>query len=410
MIMPSSREHSKKLYYRNCYEINEMKNITIVENCYGCGVCAVSCGKQIIKISLDKDGFYAPYVLDESKCTNCGICTDVCAFLHKDLALGDINEHSYAAWSKDSTVRRSCSSGGVSFEVGKYLLKKGYKVCGVRYNPDRNRAEHYVSENIDELLHSVGSKYMQSYTFDAFKSINRKDKYLVTGTPCQIDSFRRYIKKFRCEDNFVLLDFFCHGVPSMLLWKKYTKCAEKHVGKITGVSWRNKWSGVENTGINTKNDDSFVEKINWHDSYDMKVFGKNGMIESRSSNGDMFYALFWGDYCLGKHCYNSCKYKSGNSSADIRVGDFWGELYKDNDEGVSCAIAFTDKGMEVLKNSNCELKEHPFEIVTEGQLKENIKFPQKLHAVLLSLLNISFIPLYFVAIISRACNKFKIFK
>ena len=58
-------------------------------------------------------------------------------------------------------------------------------------------------------------------------SINKKEKYLVTGTPCQIDSFRKYIKKFRVEDNFVLMDFFCHGVPSKLVWDKYITEKEK---------------------------------------------------------------------------------------------------------------------------------------------------------------------------------------
>lgn len=114
---------------------------------------------------------------------------------------------------------KKCSSGGAGFEIGKYLLGEGYKVCGVRYDAEKNRAEHYIATTVEELIPSAGSKYIQSYTVDGFKAINRKEKYLVTGTPCQIDSFRRYIKKFRCEDNFVLLDFFCHGVPSMLVWK-----------------------------------------------------------------------------------------------------------------------------------------------------------------------------------------------
>ncbi len=96
---------------------------------------------------------------------------------------------SFAAWSKDAAVRRKCSSGGVGFEVGRTLIGEGYKVCGVRYNAERNRAEHNVATTIEELIPSIGSKYIQSYTVDGFKAINRNEKYLVTGTPCQIDSF-----------------------------------------------------------------------------------------------------------------------------------------------------------------------------------------------------------------------------
>lgn len=351
------------------------KNIASVHDCYGCGVCATACGRNIIEIGLNADGFYEPHITDEAKCTNCGICTDVCAFLHDDLSLKETDIHPYAAWSKDHMVRRKCSSGGAGFEIGKYLMEQGYKVCGVRYDAEKNRAEHYIATTVEELIQSAGSKYIQSYTVDGFKAINRKEKYLVTGTPCQIDSFRRYIQKFRCEDNFVLLDFFCHGVPSMLVWKKYTEWAEKKVGKITYASWRNKWTGWHDSwamGIDGK---ERGEKINWHDSYDMLIREKKSFIESRMSQGDMFYALFLGDCCLGKQCYDHCKYKYDQTSADIRIGDLWGDTYKDNEDGVSSAVAFTVRGNEILKQCYCELVEHTFGIVAEGQMKTS---PQRI--------------------------------
>lgn len=345
------------------------KNISSVHDCYGCGVCATACGRKIIEIDLNADGFYEPHITDPNKCTNCGICTEVCAYLHDDLSLQNSEIHPYAAWSKDHLVRRKCSSGGAGFEIGKYLLGQGYKICGVRYDANKNRAEHYIATNVEELIPSAGSKYIQSYTVDGFKAINRKEKYLVTGSPCQIDSFRRYIRKFRCEDNFVLLDFFCHGVPSMLVWKKYTEWAEKQVGKITYASWRNKWTGWHDSWAMGIDGEEHGEKINWHDSYDMLIREKKSYIESRLSQGDMFYQLFLGDCCLGKQCYDHCKYKYNHSSADIRIGDLWGKTYNDDDDGVSGAVAFTQKGNEVLKQCNCELVEHSFDVVAEGQMK-----------------------------------------
>ena len=345
------------------------KNISSVHDCYGCGVCATACGRKIIEIGLNAEGFYEPHITDPNKCTNCGFCTEVCAYLHGELALKETKIYPYAAWSKDHLVRRKCSSGGAGFEIGKYLLGQGYKVCGVRYNADKNRAEHYIATNVNELIPSAGSKYIQSYTVDGFKAINRKEKYLVTGSPCQIDSFRRYIRKFRCEDNFVLLDFFCHGVPSMLVWKKYTEWAEKQVGKITYASWRNKWTGWHDSWAMGIDGEEHGEKINWHDSYDMLIRGRKCYIESRLSQGDMFYQLFLGDCCLGKQCYDHCKYKYNRSSADIRIGDLWGKTYNDDEDGVSGAVAFTQKGNEVLKQCNCELVEHSFDVVAEGQMK-----------------------------------------
>ena len=345
-------------------------NVSGIKDCFGCGLCATTCPRHIITIALNADGFYEPSITDESRCTNCGLCTEVCSYLHNDLSLKDRCIRSYAAWSNDTQVRRKCSSGGVGFEVGRTLIGEGYKVCGVRYNAETNRAEHYIAATVEELIPSIGSKYIQSYTMDGFKAINRKEKYLVTGTPCQIDSFRRYIQKFRCEDNFVLMDFFCHGVPSMLAWKKYIKEVEKVTGKITYVSWRNKFTGWHDSWAMSIDGERAGKQVDWHDSYNMLIREKKGFYNSRLSQGDAFYRLFLGDACLGKACYEKCKFKYDQSSADIRIGDLWGKTYQDNEEGVSAAIAFTKKGDKILRRCHCTLVEHPFEVVAEGQMKK----------------------------------------
>lgn len=344
-------------------------NISNIHDCYGCGVCATVCSRNIIEIALNADGFYEPRIMGKEKCTDCGLCTDVCSYSHENLSLKNACVRSYAAWSNDGKVRRKCSSGGVGFEVGRTLINNGYKVCGVRYNPDVNRAEHYIATTVEELIPSIGSKYIQSYTVDGFKAISRKEKYLVTGTPCQIDSFRRYIQKFRCEDNFVLMDFFCHGVPSMWLWKKYVAEVEKNTGKITYASWRNKFTGWHDSWAMSMDGENTGEKVNWHDSYNLLIREKKGFYNSRLSQGDPFYRLFLSDSCLGKACYDKCKFKYDHSSADIRIGDLWGKTYKDNEDGVSAAIAFTEKGDEILHRCNCTLVEHPFEVVAECQMK-----------------------------------------
>ena len=334
-----------------------MRNINEIKDCYGCGVCATVCGKKIIGIGLNKEGFYEPRVIDPDRCVGCGLCLDVCSFLQEEPSLRRTEIHSYAAWSKDTVIRRKCSSGGVGFELGRTLIEEDYKVCGVRYDAERARAEHYIATTVKELIPSIGSKYIQRYTVDGFKAINRKEKYLVTGTPCQIDSFRRYIRKFNVEDNFVLMDFFCHGVPSMHLWQKYLQEVEKLTGNVTYVSWRNKLTA-------------------WHDSYDLLIRGEKSFYNSRLSQGDRFYRFFLSDACLGKACYERCKYKYDRSAADIRIGDLWGNTYKSNEDGVSAAVAFTEKGNKILCSCGCELIEHPFNVVAEGQMKECPRRPR----------------------------------
>lgn len=363
-----------------------MKNISYLKSCYGCGVCATVCPKKIIKIELNKDGFYEPRMVNEDKCINCGLCLSVCAYVDDKVAkLSPFNIKSYASWSENENVRFRCSSGGVGYELGKYFIEKGYKACGVRYDTKKNRAEHFVATTIEKFRQSIGSKYIQSYTLDGFKQFNRTDKFFVTGTPCQIDSIRRYIKKFRIEDNFILMDFFCHGVPSMLMWKKYTEIVKSHLGDFTSVSWRNKETG-------------------WHDSWQMNIKGNSQSIyQSWMSDGDLFYKMFLGNNCLGKACYGKCKYKMASSAADIRIGDLWGREYKENIDGVSAVLAMTPKGDAVLHSiSSLHLVSHPISIVTEGQMK---KSPRKgyVNLVTMKLLK-SKISLRFIIYILRGIN------
>ncbi len=333
-----------------------MRNILsyINDNCYGCALCAVSCGKRIITMRQNKEGFYMPHIENERSCIECGLCIDSCAFLHKELEDKRNVLGSYAVWSNDENVRHICSSGGFAYELGRQLIQQGCKVVAVKYNVNKTRAEHYVAEIVEELSQSVGSKYIQSYTYDAFKLINREDKYLITGTPCQIDSFRRYIRRMKYdENNFILMDFFCHSVPSMYVWKNYLLSAENQVGEIANVSWRSKRSG-------------------WHDSWVVDVEGIKGHCSSRLSQGDVFFNCFLKDFCINKSCRESCKYKYDASSADIRIGDFWGKTYKSDEKGVSAVAVFSKKGFEILDSmNNLTIIEHPFDIVAEGQMKQN---------------------------------------
>lgn len=347
-----------------------MNNISSIHNCYGCGVCAIICPKNIIELRLNRDGFYEPTITRQYDCTNCGVCLSVCSYVDEKISVENHPIKSFAAWSNDEAILRKCSSGGVGFELGRYLISEGYNVVGCRYNIETNRAEHYLASNVESLIQSIGSKYIQSYTVNGFKQINRKEKYLITGTPCQIDSIRRYLRKFKCEDNFVLMDFFCHGVPSMLLWKKYIEYAEKQAGKITYISWRSKFLGWHDSWAMSIEGEKYGEPIDWHDSYNLLIKGEKGCFNSRLSQGDIYYKMFLSDACLGKACYEKCKFKYDKSAADIRLGDLWGKTYSDNERGVSALACFTVKGAQILGSMpRVSLTEHPFETIAEGQMK-----------------------------------------
>jgi len=340
-------------------------------SCYGCGVCAIICPQKIIKIELNDDGFFAPFLDDAKDCLNCGLCLSVCAYHHIALPIIDLTKVKYyAGWNDDELIRRRCSSGGIAYAIGKHLIKQGYKAIGVKYNIDCNRAEHYVSETVESFTHSIGSKYLPSYALDAFSQINLNDKFFVTGTPCQIDSLRRYIKKLGIEENFILLDFFCHGVPSMNLWKKYSESIEKKLGRIKYLEWRNKGNGWHNSYVmkaeGVKLSDSGI--INGP-TYGQKKHGGNVYYSSKGQ-GDLFYHFFLGNLCLNDACYDHCKYKMSSSSADIRIGDLWGNKYKSDEDGVSALIIFNEKGEAIISEmKDLTLIEDNPQVVMEGQMK-----------------------------------------
>ena len=366
-----------------------MDNVSTIKNCYGCGVCSIACGHKLITIELDKDGFYAPRIKAMERCTQCGLCTKVCAYLHEEVLSTESKPQGYAAWSKDVDVRNSCSSGGVGFDIGRSLMVKGYKLCGVRYNADKHRAEHYIATTPEEWNASKGSKYIQSYTPEAFSMLNRKEKYLVTGTPCQIDSFRRYLRMFKAEENFVLMDFFCHGVPSKLVWDKYLKGVEKSIGKVSSVSWRDKMNG-------------------WHDS---RVMVCESTVGDRSvsplSQGDSFLRMFLGNQCLGKACYRHCKYKHLASAADIRIGDLWGAAYKDEERGVSALIGLTERGKQVIASTETiECTPQAMDDVTEGQMRTKIAYPTIMRPIQIFLSKTG-VSIKVQTLISRYTNKLK---
>lgn len=330
-----------------------MNNVSSIHDCFGCGVCAAACSKKCIRIAWNKQGFYEPVVhLDD--CIDCGICLKVCSFNNETLH-ETYSPKSYEAWSNDENIRHTASSGGVGFELARICMKGGAQTVVVKYVPNKKCAEHYVAVDEKSLMTSMGSKYIQSYTVDALRQIDFKHKVFFSGTPCQVASLRRWIRMRKAEDRFILVDFFCHGVPSALAWKNYLAIHESETGKLHRVSWRDKDTA-------------------WHDSWAMLLQGEKGTVHVRRSEGDLFYSIFLGGWCMNPACRKQCKFKYDKSSADIRIGDLWGNKYKSDTEGVSALVAFTKKGQELISTlQGCTVIPSTFDVVAQGQMKENAK-------------------------------------
>ncbi|MGM9877707.1 MAG: polysaccharide pyruvyl transferase family protein [Bacilli bacterium] len=299
--------------------------------CTGCGVCSLTCPKKCISMRLSKDGFYN-YEIDKKKCINCNLCKKVCGQCSRE-SIELKNLELYSCYSLDDNVLKKSSSGGMAYEIANYYLKKGYKIIGVTYDTQENIAKHIIVDNERDLYKLSGSKYLQSYTIDAFNEISKLDKAVIIGTPCQIASIDNYLKLKKRRDNFILVDLICHGVPSYNIWKK---CINKF-DNIKDVKFRNKTQG-----------------------WKKKTLTINGKIIKNSKFMD-FFSL---GNLYNKSCYE-CNYRV-STCADIRLGDYWGEKFKKNTTGVSMTIIATQKGKYILN----ELKKNK-RIFVEKQIIED---------------------------------------
>lgn len=324
------------------------KQYKITEMCCGCGACVTACGSGAIRIMRNSEGFQH-FQIDYNKCVRCGLCKSVCP-MNK---LESVNLRSsmglYAAKSNSSSVLKVSSSGGVAHELSKYFQQVGAYVCGCMYDKDLNIAKHIVVEpdQKDDLRLLQGSKYIQSDTQGVMApivNITKNDKLIFFGTPCQCAAVDKICKKHNTRDNVYIVDLICHGVPSYHLWSKYL------------YDLNSRYSIGTNPEVLFRSNDG-----RWN-LRTIAVKG-NGAIYREKEHRDDFYAFFRRGLCDMRSC-SECPYRQ-TSSADLRIGDFWGARFKKDKEGVSMIIAINERGMDLIdilrENTLCKIQEFPLE-------------------------------------------------
>ena len=296
--------------------------------CTGCGICASVCGKNAITIHLDKYGYYKP-VINENKCVECNLCKKSCYKYDENLIQSDKHKECYAAVNKNAKQLMASSSGGISRVLMEECIAKGYKIMGCAYDTNKNIAVSIVASTIDDLDKFYGSKYFQSLTTEGFDTVLKDktdQKYAIFGTPCQIYGFSQ-TNKYKCNpDKYLLVDIFCHGCPSMMLWKSYLIYMKKYTGteKYEQITFRSKIHS-------------------WHE-YCLNFITKTKQYSTKKSN-DSFFDIFFGMDMMNDACYN-CNSRSTMAYGDIRLGDYWGEKYDTDTKGVSAVVLKSSKGVD----------------------------------------------------------------
>lgn len=318
--------------------------------CTSCQMCAAVCSKGAISISLDKDGFYRPNV-DDNLCVNCGICKRVCYKFDEHIEMYDTSKLAdtklYGATAKDMDVVNNTTSGGVADIMARQLMKEGYKCVGVVYNGDNDTAVDKVATTEEKLMGFRGSKYIQSFTLNAFKEVVnncKNEKYAIFGTPCHIYALDKYLHLHKVREQHMLIDLYCHGCPSLNIWKKYVKDVKSEIGeeKIDYANFRSKVKG-------------------WGSFYVVVVVdGKPVFYSNRRHNE--FFDLFFSDQVLNEAC-NDCSLRGTLAYTDIRLGDFWGKQYVMNNNGVSAVSLVTDRARQLFEKikDKINFKEESYE-------------------------------------------------
>ncbi len=300
-----------------------MKTVCDLNMCAGCMLCKNICPKDAIKIKDDYMHYNA--IIDVKKCVSCSLCETNCPQNTSPSFVAPIWYKQ--GWSRDEKQRELSSSGGVAYELMRYFLNSGGTVCSCTFSNGLFVFE--FASDLDELQKFTGSKYIKSNPNGVYKRIKqliaKNKKILFIGLPCQTAAVINYVGN---TDYLYTVDLICHGTPSPNVLFDYLK--QKNVS-LTHNS-----------------------KLTFRKGQECRLFKDGKPIEGGTQ--DNYMTAFLKGLSYTANCY-SCKYAQIERATDITIGDSWNsELSKeDKKKGISLILCQTQKGIELVENSNIDL-------------------------------------------------------
>ena len=225
------------------------------------------------------------------------------------------------------------TAGGVFALLADWVLEGGGVVFGA--GVDENlRVRHMAARSARQLQPLLGAKPIQSDMGDTCRrvreSLDRGQRVLFSGTPCQVDGLYRYLGEY--PDNLLTVDVLCRGVSSPGVWEKLVRSmAYVKRKRPTGVQFYSKVAGARGRWFRVTFDDG----SSFDAPYDKSELGRGhrrGLI-------------------LRPACH-TCPYTSADRPGDLSLGQFKG-LPKDfcpeeQKKGVSLLLVNTARGAQVL--------------------------------------------------------------
>lgn len=325
-------------------------NVSQFENnqCTGCGYCINICPYKAIEMVCDKYGFMYPKAND--KCIECGKCVRECPYRNNNRELLT-PQASFAAVRADSSKLKKSSSGGVFASVAeKVLEKKNWYVTGCILTRGFKPIQ-IITNSSQEAEQIYGSKYVQCYMRDIYIQIKKKleegKNVLFSGTPCQVDAVKKYTDNHL---NLYTIEVICHGVANEKMFLSYLDLFDRTL--LNDYIFRDKGQGW-----------SFNNKILLYGQKTKKINHRLSSYMTYYLNGETYR----------ESCYG-CKYACEKRGADITIGDFWGIIQKrpdlkdkiDIEKGVSCLMVNTQKGYQLIQETDLVCFPVDYEDIKEG--------------------------------------------
>lgn len=317
-----------------------LEKMRFTDRCTGCKMCADVCPVSAISFEEDNGGFWYPKV-DSDKCIECGLCEKKCPNLNNYKSIKQ-EPKVYAAWTRDTKTRLNCTSGGICYELSKYVIEQGGYVAGVAYADDFKSARYILVHDMEGLTKITQTKYFQADTNGIYgkikEQLDKSNIVLFVGTPCYNAALHSFLGKE--YNNLIQCDFVCRGNPSPRVHRLHIEYREKmYGGKIVVAHSKNKRKGWSCFGTYFKFDNGKeFYKDRYHNPTTIMFIGKNMNIR---------------DSCF------SCHYRTIPRVADITVGDFWGITgveKQDYFNGCSLLMLNSEKGELLFEKVKGSLK------------------------------------------------------
>lgn len=233
MKKASNASYRKKIGVQT---VEDISNVVKHNLCTGCGICAAICPTGSLRMELNEDGEFVPFLA--LGCEECNLCASVCPQLSWSYNIQHINKvlskeyreilgssddlNTFAGYAVDLDRRLRSSSGGILTLLLQHLLGSNKIDVAIVVGPANTSNgllfEAKIVRTTEELEKCAGSKYYPIELSKAFHKLkSTKERAAIVGLPCHVRAIRLLMEKSKGFKNQIkyIFGLVCgHGVSA----------------------------------------------------------------------------------------------------------------------------------------------------------------------------------------------------